>query len=187
MAGETTGVVFISHRDIHPEIRGPALSRLWRLGYVATLIQKHEPIWVVSAAGHAAGQNPQQLILGTLNPDRPAIEALVVAALGLFGLPTEISDQAKSQGILHKHDDFHYVGSCIIPSLWDEDDEDWDGLGDIVTHPSEALVEKCVQYASSQMRLGIAALPNSILNKEKSVEWLRGQGFDVDEFVYQKL
>lgn len=183
MAGETTGVVLISHRDVFPEVRGPALSRLWRLGYVATLVEKHEPVWIVSAAGHAAGQRPQQLVLGRLNPERPIIEALVVASIGLFELPKEISDQAAYENVLQEREGVRYVASNYIPRGTD-DDEDGE---ESVIQPSTELIQKCIKLASVQMRLGVIALPKTSLVEQGSVSWLRAEGFDVDEFRYQPM
>lgn len=183
MAGETTGVVLISHRDVFPEVRGPALSRLWRLGYVATLIEKHEPVWVVSSAGYAAGQSPRQLVLGRLKPGRPAIEALVVAAIGLFEFPKDISDQAAFENVLHEREGVRYVASNY-QSHGTDDDEDGD---ETLFQPSSELIRKCVNLASGQMRLGVVAPPETTLVEQGSVTWLRAEGFDVDEFRYQPL
>lgn len=182
MAGETTGVVLISFRDVFFEVRGPALSRLWRLGYVATLVEKHEPVWVVSAAGHAAGQSPQQLTLGRLNSGRPVIEALVVAATGLFELPKDIADQAAYENVLHERDGIRYVASNFRPSGTDDEEGD-----ESVLQPSTELIRKCVHLASVQIRLGVVALPETTLMGQGSVAWLRAEGFDVDEFRYQPM
>jgi hypothetical protein len=183
MAGESTGVVLMSLRDVFPEIRGPALSRLWRLGYVATLIEKHDSTWVVSAAGHAAGQSPQQLTLGRLNPGRPVIEALVVASIGLLELPKDISDQAAYENVLHERDGIRYVASNYF-SRGADDDEDGN---ETLFQPSTELIRKCVDVARAQLRLGIVALPKTTLVEEGSVAWLRAEGFDVDEFTYTPL
>jgi hypothetical protein len=185
MAGETSGVVFISHRDTFPELRGSAGSRLWRLGFVATLVEKSDASWVLSAAGHAAGQSPRQLVLANLKPGRPVVEALAVAALGLFGLPKEISDRAAYENVLRERDGVRYVGSNYLGGHTEATDEIL--TDETVMQPSDELVRLCIRAASEIMRLGVAALPDSVLVQEQSVPWLRADGFDVDEFAYRPL
>lgn len=185
VSGQTSGVVFIAHRDVHPELRGEVASRLWRLGFVATLVEKHDASWVLSAAGHAAGQSPRQLVLANLKPGRPAVEALAVAALGLFGLPKAISDRAAYENVLHERSGVRYVGSNYLGGHTEATDEIL--TDETVKQPSDELVRLCIRAASESMRLGVAALPDSVLVHEQSVLWLRAKGFDVDEFSYRPL
>ena len=182
MAGETTGVVFISHRDIHPDLRGVSGSRLWRLGYVATLIEKRNPVWVLSAAGHAAGESPKALPVAHIETGRPAIESLVVAALGLFGLPQAVGFKAASDDVLHERDGIRFIAPRSQSTNLDESEEEVEVQWSI---PSRDLVRACIDESSIVMRLGVAALPSSLLATQGAVSWLRGEGFDVDEFAYK--
>jgi len=185
MAGETSGVVFISHRDVHPELRGDAQSRIWRLEYTACLFEKHDASWTVSAAGYAAGRPPRQLVIANLKPGHPVVEALSVAALGLFGLSKEISDRAAFENVLHEREGIRYVASNYLGGHYEATAEI---LSDeTLLQPSDELIKMCLTAASQAMRLGVAALPGSILVEERSVEWLRTAGFDVDEFAYRPL
>ena len=68
MAGETTGLVIFSPRSIFEEIHGPAHSRLWRPGYLAALVEKHVPLWVITPISHAATSLPEHEII-MCNPD----------------------------------------------------------------------------------------------------------------------
>ena len=185
MAGETSGVVFISHRDVHPELRGVAQSRVWRLGYTACLFEKHDASWTVSAAGYAAGRSPRQLVVANLKPSRPVVEALCVAALGLFGLSKGISDRAAFENVLHEREGIRYVASNYLGGHREETAEILNC--ETLLQPSDELIKMCITAATRTMRLGVAALPGSVLVEEHSVEWLRAAGFDVDEFAYRPL
>ena len=68
MAGETTGLVIFSPRSVFEEIHGPAYSRLWRPGYLAALVEKHVPLWVITPIAHAAKSQPEHEII-LCNPD----------------------------------------------------------------------------------------------------------------------
>ena len=68
MAGETTGLIIFSHRSVFEEIHGPAYSRLWRPGYLAALVEKHVPLWVITPIAHAAKSFPEHEII-MCNPD----------------------------------------------------------------------------------------------------------------------
>ena len=180
MAGETTGIVTISHRDIHSELRGAVGSRLWRLGYVAALIEKHEATWVVSAAGHGAGRNPSQLVIARFDQNRPVIEALIVGALGLFGLPPKVASLAAYEDVLHEQQGIRYIAPRTVVTGIESGEEIPQ-----IRQASEGLNMVCVEEAAKVMRLGVAALPSSLLISQASVRWLRGYGFDVDEFAYR--
>jgi len=185
VAGETTGVVMISAREVHPEIRGPAQSRLWRLSFIATLIEKHSWVWVITAAGHGAGSKLRHIVVPHSRKDVPAVETPILALTPKFGLPEKLLAQAGADGVLQQKDGFQIIAPARIGNdIEFEEDED---IEEFQTFPSRDLAEKCLSFAQQKMRLGVAAIPHSVLVEQHSVSHLRSIGFDVDEFRYSPL
>ena len=113
MAGETTALVVFSPRSVFEELKGPAYSRLWRPGFLAALVEKHEPIWVVTPISHASTSVPQRELV-MCNPD-----INFPLELDLFPMMAAIFDQqnhvlkaqAINEGLLKTEKDVWWINS----------------------------------------------------------------------------
>jgi hypothetical protein len=101
MAGEATAMVTFATRSMYEELHGPSGSRIWRPGYLACLIEKHVPVWVITPIGFAAGEEaPCRPVVSYSVPDRPAVADIVIVMAGLFGGSELLHELALQEGLL---------------------------------------------------------------------------------------
>ena len=180
MAGEATATVTFSMRSLYEDRQGPAGSGVWRPGYLACLIEKHVPVWVITPVGFAAGEEPSRLLVTSQGEgDRPAVADLLVVMAGLFGGSEPLRQLALAEGLLHQQGATWWAAPNVeLPSIDDHGDE----AEPMVVHASDELFLEAARICADLCRVTVMAYPGSLVVAERSVSWLRGLGFDVDEF-----
>ena len=192
MAGETTGIVVFSHRSVFEEIRGPAHSRLWRPGYLAALVEKHVPLWVITPIAHAAMSHPKHEII-VCNPDLggPLEMNLMPFMASIFSQSNvELKEKAESEGLKMDLNGTWWINgksvSYGIEEELDENGEVVDRIEDIdFIYPSSKIYEMSIPLVADACRVTSMRYPGSALLFSDGVNWMREQGIDVDEFVYK--
>jgi hypothetical protein len=192
MAGETTGIVIFSPRSVFEEIRGPVDSRLWRPGYLAALVEKHVPLWVITPISHAAKSHPEHEII-MCNPDLggPLEMNLMPFMASIFSQKSlELKQKAESEGLKNYEDGTWWInGKSIsygVEEELDDNGEAIDRLEDLnFIFPSSKIFEMSIPIVADTCRVSVIRYPGSALLSSDGVSWMRAQGIDVDEFVYK--
>ncbi len=192
MAGETTGLVIFSHRSVFEEIHGPAYSRLWRPGYLAALVEKHVPLWVVTPIAHAAKSHPEHEII-LCNPDLGGLLEMNLFPFmaSLFSQnDSELRMKAENEGVMNSEGGVWWInGKSVSHGIEEELDEDgqvMDRVEDLdFIHPSSKIYEMSIPLIAKTCRVTSVRYPGSALMASDGVSWMRAQGIDVDEFVYK--
>jgi hypothetical protein len=192
VAGETTALVIFSPRSVFEELRGPAYSRLWRPGFLAALVEKHVPVWVITPISYAAKSEPAHEIV-TCNPDLagPLETNLMPIMASLFDQGNGIlREKAESEGVIKSKGSSWWInGHWVSYGV----DEEFDAEGEILDrvengefkYPSSKIYEMSTVIVAEKCRVTSMSQPGSILNTTNGIAWMRSQGFDVDEFVYK--
>ena len=192
MAGETTGLVIFSPRSVFEEIHGPAYSRLWRPGYLAALVEKHIPLWVVTPIAHAAKSHPEHEII-MCNPDLGGpleINLLPFMASRFSQNNLDLKIKAESEGLIKNENGVWWInGKSISYGV----DEELDDNGEVVDriedinfiYPSSKIHEISIPIVANSCRVTSIRYPGSAMFSSDGVTWMRAQGIDVDEFVYR--
>jgi len=192
MAGETTGLVIFSHRSVFEEIHGPAYSRLWRPGYLAALVEKHVPLWVVTPIAHAAKSHPEHEII-LCNPDLggPLEMNLMPFMASLFSQnDSDLRMKAENEGVMNSEGGTWWInGKSVSHGIKEEVDEDGEVLDRVeeldFTFPSSKIYEMSIALLANTCRVTSVRYPGSALLSSDGVSWMRAQGIDVDEFAYK--
>ncbi len=192
MAGETTGLVIFSHRSVFEEIHGPAYSRLWRPGFLAALVEKHVPFWVITPIAHAAKSHPEHEII-ICNPDLggPLEMNLMPFMASIFSQSNvELKQKAENEGLkMNENGTWWINGKSVSYGTKEELDENGeviDRFEDIkFIYPSSKIYEMSIPLVADRCRVTIVRYPGSALLSTDGVTWMRAQGIDVDEFVYK--
>jgi hypothetical protein len=192
VAGETTGLVIFSPRSVFEEIRGPAYSRLWRPGYLAALVEKHVPTWVITPIAHAANSRPgQEIIVCNTDLGGPLEMNLMPFMAAIFSQSNiELEQKAKSEGLKFSEEEVWWInGKSIsygVQEEFDEDDEVVDRYQEVdFVHPSSKIYEMSIPLVADTCRVTSIRYPGSALLSNDGVTWMRTRGIDVDEFVYR--
>ena len=192
MAGETTAIVIFSHRSVFEEIHGPAYSRLWRPGYLAALVEKHVPLWVITPIAHAAKSHPEHEII-LCNPDLggPLEMNLMPFMASIFSQNSiELKKKAENEGLKMSEAGIWWInGKSVIYGIEEELDEN----GEVVDRvedlnfifPSSKIYEMSIPLVADACRVTSIRYPGSALLSNDGVGWMRTQGIDVDEFSYK--
>lgn len=192
MAGETTGLIIFSHRSVFEEIHGPAYSRLWRPGYLAALVEKHVPLWVVTPIAHAAKSHPAHEII-MCNPDLggPLEMNLMPFMASIFAQNSlALKEKADSEGLINNDTGTWWInGKSISYGV----EEELDDSGEVIDRvedidfifPSSKIYEMSIPIVADACRVTSVRYPGSSLLSSDGVTWMRAQGVDVDEFVYR--
>jgi hypothetical protein len=192
VAGETTAIVIFSHRSVFEEIHGPAYSRLWRPGYLAALVEKHVPLWVITPIAHAAKSHPEHEII-LCNPDLggPLEMNLMPFMASIFSQNSiELKKKAENEGLKMSEAGIWWInGKSVIYGIEEELDEN----GEVVDRvedlnfifPSSKIYEMSIPLVADACRVTSIRYPGSALLSIDGVAWMRTQGIDVDEFVYK--
>lgn len=192
MAGESTGLVIFSHRSIFEEIHGPVYSRLWRPGYLAALVEKHVPMWVVTPIAHAANSHPNHEII-MCNPDLggPLEMNLMPFMASIFSQDNvELKQKAENEGLkMTKNFTWWINGKSVSYGIEEELNDDGEVIDRIENiefiYPSSKLYEISIPLVADSCRVTSVRYPGSALLTNDGVSWMRAQGIDVDEFVYK--
>jgi hypothetical protein len=192
LAGETTGLVIFSHRSVFEEIHGPAYSRLWRPGYLAALVEKHVPLWVVTPIAHAAKSHPEHEII-MCNPDLggPLELNLMPFMASIFSQNNaELKQKAESEGLKMNEDGTWWINGRSVSNGFEEElDDDGEVVERIENidfiYPSSKIYEMSIPLVADSCRVTSVRYPGSSLLSTDGVTWMRAQGIDVDEFVYK--
>jgi hypothetical protein len=192
MAGETTGLVIFSHRSVFEEIHGPAYSRLWRPGYLAALVEKHVPLWVVTPIAHAAKSQPEHEII-LCNPDLggPLEMNLMPFMASVFSQNNlDLRLKAENEGVMNAEGGTWWInGKSVSHGITEELDEDGEVLDRVeeldFTFPSSKIYEMSISLVADTCRVTSVRYPGSALLSSDGVSWMRVQGIDVDEFAYK--
>ncbi len=192
MAGETTGLIIFSPRSVFEEIHGPAYSRLWRPGYLAALVEKHVPIWVITPIAHAAKSIPEHEII-KCNPDLggPLEMNLMPFMAAMFSQNNlDLKQKAASEGLLKNVYGTWWINSKSVSyGIEDEVDHDGEVVDRIENlefiYPSGKIYEMSTLLVAQNCRVTVVRFPDSSLMSADSVSWMRMQGIDVDEFAYK--
>jgi hypothetical protein len=192
MAGETTGLVIFSHRSVFEELHGPAYSRLWRPGYLAALVEKHVPLWVITPIAHAAKSHPEHEII-MCNPDLggPLEMNLMPFMASLFSQNNvELKQKAENEGLKMNEGGTWWInGKSVSYGI----EEELDDNGEVVDRvedlnfifPSSKIYEMSIPLVADTCRVTSVRYPGSALLSTDGVTWMRAQGIDVDEFAYK--
>lgn len=192
MAGETTGLVIFSHRSVFEEIHGPAYSRLWRPGYLAALVEKHVPLWVITPIAHAAKSHPAHEII-MCNPDLggPLEMNLMPFMASIFAQNSlALKEKADSEGLINNDTGTWWInGKSISRGV----EEELDDSGEVIDRvedidfifPSSKIYEISIPIVAAACRVTCVRYPGSALLTSDGVSWMRSHGIDVDEFTYK--
>ncbi len=155
---------------------------MWRPGYLACLMEKHLPVWVITPVGFAAGSEPAHLTLVSHGQSgRPAVADLVVLMAGLFGGSDRLRAMADAEGLLHQVGSQWWVAPAAeLPEFDDEVDEP---AGGELVIASSGIFEEALDVVRDRCRVTVMAFPDSLVSDEGTVAWLRSGGVDVDEFT----
>lgn len=194
MAGETTGLVIFSPRSVYEEIHGPAYSRLWRPGFLAALVEKHAPMWVITPIAHAAKSHPEHEII-MCNPDLggPLEMNLMPFMASVFSQNNvELKKKAESEGLaINEKGTWWINGKSVSHGIEEELDENGDLVDRIedldFVYPSSKIYEMSIPLVTDACRVTSIRNPGSALLSNDGVGWMRAQGMDVDEFVYKSV
>ena len=192
MAGETTGLVIFSHRSVFEEIHGPAYSRLWRPGYLAALVEKHVPLWVITPIAHAAKSHPEHEII-VCNPDLggPLEMNLMPFMASIFSQNNiELKQKAEHEGLkLNENGTWWINGKSVSHGIEEELDDNGEVIDRVedlhFVFPSSKIYEMSIPIVADACRVTSVRYPGSALLSSDGVTWMRAQGVDVDEFVYR--
>ena len=192
MAGETTGLVIFSPRSVFEEIHGPAHSRLWRPGFLAALVEKHVPLWVITPIAHAAKSHPEHEII-MCNPDLggPLEMNLMPFMASIFAQSNSpVKKQAEREELKKSEDGIWWInGKSIsygVEEELDENGEVLDRIEDIeYIYPSSKIYEMSIPLVAERCRVSSVRQPGSALLTLDGISWMRAQGIDVDEFVFR--
>ena len=193
MAGETTALITFAHRSVFEEIHGPAGSRIWRPGFVAAMVEKHVPVWVVTPIAHAAHSYPRHQIV-LCNPDitGPLEMDLMPLMASLFDQSNQaLKSQAEREDLLHSEAGTWWINSKT-KNL--ELEEEFDENGDIAdrfqhiedSFPSGKIYEQSFRIVADKCRISVMRYPKSIIT-EQNILWMRSQGIDVDDFTLERF
>ena len=192
VAGEATAFVTFSPRSVFEELKGPAGSRLWRPGHLAVLIEKHEPVWIVTPIGYESSSIPRKKVV-TCNPDiKGPIE------INLFPLIASLYDQSNKklkeqalhEKVITERTEKWWIAeqkrSKEIIEVKSKKGEVLDRLGKSETiYPSGKIYEMSFKSVANNCRVTVIRYPDSYLHQNDGVFWMRSIGVDVDEFVYK--
>ena len=192
MAGETTGLVIFSPRSVYEEIHGPAYSRLWRPGFLAALVEKHAPLWVITPIAHAARSQPKHEII-MCNPDLggPFEMNLMPFMASIFSQDNlELQRKAENEGVKHIKNGMWWInGKSVSYGVEEELDANGAVLDRIEEiehiHPSSKVYEMSIPIVANNCRVTTIRYPGSLLMTVDGVAWMRAHGIDVDEFLYK--
>jgi len=192
MAGETTGLVIFSPRSIFEEIHGPAHSRLWRPGYLAALVEKHVPLWVITPIAHAAKSLPEhEIIMCNPHLGGPLEMNLMPFFASIFSQNNlELKMKAESEGLKKSKNGVWWINERSISYGVDEEIDDSgevvDRIEDIeFIYPSSKIYELSIPIVADSCRVTSVRYPSSAMLSSDGVSWMRAQGIDVDEFIYK--
>jgi len=192
MAGEATAFVTFSPRSVFEELKGPAGSRLWRPGHLAVLIEKHTPVWIVTPIGYESNSIPRKKIV-TCNPNiKGPIE------INLFPLIASLYDQnnkklkeqALHEKVITERNDKWWISEKKkrkeIIEIKDKSGKILERLEKFETiYPSGKIYDMSFKSVANHCRATFMRYPDSHLNQNDGVIWMRSLGVDVDEFVYK--
>lgn len=193
MAGETTALITFAHRSVFEEIHGPAGSRIWRPGYVAAMVEKHVPVWVVTPIAHAAHSYPRHQIV-ICNPDiqGPFEMDLMPLMASLFDQSNQaLRSQAEREGLLHSKEGTWWINSTTRNLELEEESDERGEVIDRFQHtedsfPSGKIYEQCFQIVAEKCRISVMRYPGSVIT-EQNIFWMRSQGMDVDDFTLERV
>jgi hypothetical protein len=191
MAGETTALITFAHRSVFEEIHGPAGSRIWRPGYVAAMVEKHVPVWVVTPIAHAAHSYPRHQIV-LCNPDitGPLEMDLMPLMASLFDQGNQaLKSQAEREELLHSEAGTWWINSKTKNLELEEEFDENGEITDRFQHtkdffPSGKIYEQSFKIIADKCRISVMRYPGSLIT-DKDIIWMRSQGMDVDEFVFK--
>jgi hypothetical protein len=193
MAGESTAGLIFAPRTIWGELHGEAGGRIWRPGFAAFLVEKHVPLWVVTPVAHASNSNPAHTII-SCNPDLdgPLEMNLMPFMASIFSNDVTLKEQAKREGALHEEEGSWWITDYEMNhATVEEHDED----GEIEDHimysdtifPSSKIYEMSFRIAPNCLRVSTMIYPNSFLDTNGGIAWMRSIGIDVDVFSLTKF
>ena len=188
MAGEATGITIFAMRSVFEEVRGPASSRLWRPGFCCTLIEKHIPMWVITPIGYSAHDEPKHLVIAcNENLQGPLELDLMPTMASIFDQRnSQLKSQANREGLIHSNSSSWWIAPVTRHLGVNEEydgEEVIERYEEIQTdYPSGKLYEMSFKIVAERCRVSSVRLPDSSLNQNNSVLWMRSLGIDVDEF-----
>ena len=179
---------FFCVKVVFEEIRGPASSRLWRPGFCCTLIEKHLPMWVITPIGYAAHDEPKHLVVVcNENIEGPLEMDLMPTMASIFDPSNaQLKAQADREGLIHSSGSNWWIAPVTKYLGVDneyEGEEVIERYEEIQTdYPSGKLYEMSFKVIADRCRVTSMKLPDSSLNQNNSILWMRSLGIDVDEF-----
>jgi hypothetical protein len=188
MAGEATGLAIFAMRSVFEEIRGPASSRLWRPGLCCTLIEKHVPMWVITPIGYAAHDEPKHLVVVCNENIKGPLEMDLMPTMASIFDPSnsQLKSQADREGLVHSNGSNWWIAPVTRHLGVNEEydgEEVIERYEEVQTdYPSGKLYEMSFKIIAERCRVTSMKLPDSWLNQNNSVLWMRSLGIDVDEF-----
>jgi hypothetical protein len=193
VAGETTAELIFAPRTIWGELHGEVGGRIWRPGFAAFLVEKHIPLWVVTPVSHASKSNPAHTII-SCNPDLdgPLEMNLMPFMTSIFSRDLALKEQAKIEGVLHEEEGSWWITEHEINhELVEEIDKDGE-IEDRIMYsdtvfPSSKIYEMSFKLAPNCLRVSTMIYPNSWLNANGGIVWMRSLGIDVDVFSLTKF
>ena len=192
VAGEATAFVTFSPRSVFEELKGPAGSRLWRPGHLAVLIEKHEPVWIVTPIGYESSSIPRKKVV-TCNPDinGPIEMNLFPLIASLYDQSNKkLKEQALHEKVITERTEKWWIAeqkkSKEIIEVKSKKGEVLDRLEKSETiYPSGKIYEMSFKSVANNCRVTVIRYPDSYLHQNDGVFWMRSMGVDVDEFVYK--
>lgn len=192
MAGEATAFVTFAPRSVFEELKGPAGSRLWRPGHLAVLIEKHEPVWVVTPIGYESSSIPRKKVI-TCNPNvKGPIEMNIFPLIASLYDQNhkKLKEQALREKVITERNGKWWIAeqkrSKEIIEVKSKKGEILERLEKSeIIYPSGKIYELSFKSVANNCRVTVMRHPDSYLFQNDGVLWMRTIGVDVDEFVYR--
>ena len=192
MPSEATAIITFSPRSVLEDLKGPAGSRLWRPGFLAVLLEKHIPVWVVTPIGYESNSIPRKKIVTCNQNIKGPIEMnLFPLIASLYGQNNEeLKAQAAHEDLITERNGRWWISEKLknkkTIEIRDKNGEIVDRLEKTKTiYPSGRIYEMSFKAVANTCRVAVIRYPDSHLYQNDGVIWMRTIGVDVDEFVYK--
>jgi hypothetical protein len=193
VAGETTAALIFAPRTIFGELHGEVGGRIWRPGFAAFLVEKHVPLWIVTPVSHASNSIPAHTII-SCNPalNGPLEMNLMPFMASIFSNDLDLKEQAIFEGVLKEEKATWWISDHEVNQETVEEFDNEGVLEDRVEYsetvfPSGKIYEMSFKIAPNCLRVSTMIYPDSYLNSNDGVIWMRSLGIDVDVFSITKF
>jgi hypothetical protein len=145
-------------------------------------------MWVITPIGYAAHDETKHLVIEcNENIEGPLEMNLMPTMASIFDQNnSELKAQADREGLIHSQGSKWWIAPVTQRHGIEEDYEGEEVIERYeeieIAHPSGKLHEMSYKIIADRCRVSSMKLPDSSLNQNNSVLWMRSLGIDVDEY-----